>query len=380
MLLLWASQAAAQTLEAGPLRLKLIGRVQAQFSSTSVDEEALLAEGVGVTSAIPATLFETRRVRFGSELLYENWLTGKIELELGMARLNLRDVYVNLGIDSLFQLRIGQWKKPFSAMQLNSSSRWQVIERAVRIRGLQERYNAQDMEDVLSVFRGRVLFGDEHELLDVQGYLNFDLGAAVLGEKGPFSYQVGVFNGSGTDAVDDTDGKSVVARATVRPSSARPLVLGAALSTRELRLQTVQPTATAAGRIVKRDGAAYEVDLTWGDFRRPGLWLLAEATTGRNLAVSDSADNRNFRAAQAVASWFFPLSHERVEGWELAGRVSWGDPRSGLDGDEGLLLTPGLNLYFSGRNRVMLNWDVFNPSSNVFSTEHALRTQAQVYF
>jgi hypothetical protein len=43
-------------------------------------------------------------------------------------------------------------------------------------------------------------------------------------------------------------------------------------------------------------------------------------------------------------------------------RVSWGDPDGAVEGDEGVLLTPGFNVYFAGRNRLMLNWDVFVPA------------------
>lgn len=368
-----AAGANAQSLESGPLKLKLIGRVQSQFSTTSVAEDELLAEGRRPASPIPATLFETRRVRLGAELEFEKWVTGKIEAELAMARLFLRDTWVNLGFTPEFQVRLGQWKKPFSLLQLTSSTKWPIIERGVRIRGLSDRYAADDDQRVLTSFRGRMLFGEEQELLDVQGYQNFDLGAAVHGATGPLTYQVGVFNGAGSDATDDTNGKSLAGRLTARPWKASPLTFGAGLSTREFRLQS-------APAIETRGGSALEADVEWGDFRRKGFHLLAEVTRGRNLAVADTMDHENFVGGQAVAAWYAPLEHERIEGWEIAGRVSYGDPRQGLDGDEGTLFTPGLNLYFTGRNRIMFNWDVFKPSGSQFSTEHAFRAQFQVYF
>jgi hypothetical protein len=45
-----------------------------------------------------------------------------------------------------------------------------------------------------------------------------------------------------------------------------------------------------------------------------------------------------------------------------------------------MLLTPGLNLHFHGRNQLMLNWDWYLPQGDVFDTHHALRAQAQLYF
>ncbi|HSL72743.1 MAG TPA: hypothetical protein VK864_21000, partial [Longimicrobiales bacterium] len=162
-------------------------------------------------------------------------------------------------------------------------------------------------------------------------------------------------------------------RATAKLMESYPLTVGAGFSTREFRVSST-PT------IETRDGVAFEVDFELGDFRRKGLHLFGEVTTGRNLAIADGVDNENFLAAQGIATWFAPLENARVEGWELAGRLSWGDPRRGIEDDEAMLLTPGVNLYFSGRNRIMLNWDVLMPTGSAFSTEHVVRAQAQVYF
>lgn len=366
--LLLPAGVAAQAVEAGGLRLKLGGRMQAQWSTTSVDEAELIARGRRPSAAIPSSMFETRRVRLASELAYGDMVTGKIEAELGMARLFLRDVWMNLGIDPVFQLRFGQYKKPFSLMQLTSSSQWPMIERSVRIRGLTDQLLADDQDSVISTFRGRLVPGDEHELLDVFGYLNFDLGASVHGVLGRFGYHVGVFNGTGSDTNDDTNGKSIAGRATFRVLTSIPLTVGAGISTREHRV-------TSTPVILTVDGTAYELDFELGDFRRKGIHLLGEATTGTNLAADET-----FRAAQLIAAWFQPVEEARIEGWEIAGRVSWGNPDDSAEGDEGTLFTPGFNVYFTGRNRLMLNWDVYLPGGANFHREHALRAQAQVYF
>ena len=358
----------AQTLEAGPLKLKLGGRVQAQFSTTSVDEEELIAAGRRPLLPIASTMFETRRIRLQTDLEYGDMITGKIELEFGMARLQVRETYFNMRFDPALQFRFGQWKKPFSMLQLTSSTRWLLIERGVRIRGLNEALLANDRDSVLSVFRGNVIPGEHHDILERFGYLAYDLGAAIHGTVGAFGYQVGAFNGEGSDAIDQTNGKSIAARATYRLMESTPLTIGAGFSTREIRL-TNNPT------IQNRDGVAYEVDLELGDFRRKGLHIQAEATTGTNLAV-----DQTFKAAQLVTAWFQPVTGQKFEGWELAGRISYGDPIDDLDGDEGLLLTPGFNIYFTGRNRFMLNWDVYMPRGDNFENLHAFRAQAQVYF
>src|SRR5688500_7755592 len=98
--------ARAQTIESGALKVKLLGRVQTQFSTTSVDEAELLAAGRSPAVAIPASTFEARRIRFGAEVEYEKWLTGKIETELALARLLMRDAFLNMAFAPEVQFRV----------------------------------------------------------------------------------------------------------------------------------------------------------------------------------------------------------------------------------------------------------------------------------
>lgn len=370
-MVLMAMPLCAQTIESGDVKLKLLGRVQTQFSTTSVDEGDLIAAGRS-PAAIPSSMFETRRIRLGAEVEYEKWLVGKIEAELGMARLQIRDAFLNMAFSPKAQLRVGQFKKPFSMLQLTSSSAWPVIERGVRIRGLADALALGDSlaggTRALSRFQGTVLPGEQQELLEIQGYQSFDLGASLHGSLGAFGYHAGVFNGAGSDRPDDTDGKSWAARVTYKFGKQLPVTVGAAASHREIRTQS-RPV------ILTTDGTAFEADVEIGAFRRKGLHVLAEVSKGTSLAAEDA----DFFGAQTIVSYFAPLEHARFEGIELAGRVSHGDPSDVLDGDDGLLLTPGVNLYFHGRNRLMVNWD-FYLAGERFTDENAFRAQAQFYF
>ena len=370
-LLLGTSQLAAQTIDAGDVRLKLIGRIQSQFNTTSVAEAELLAAGADV-NPIPASTFEIRRLRFGAELEYQKWLTGKLELEYGMARLQMRDVYVNFGFDPRLNLRIGQFKKPFSLLQLHSSSMWPLIERGVRIRGLDALMELQNESaggpDLLGSFQGDAVLPEEQELLEVFGYQNFELGAALHGRFGAFGYSAGVFNGNGSDRAAETSDKSYAARVTYQLPIQVPVTLGSGLSHREYRVSGAPGVQTA-------DGTAYEFDIEIGAFRRAGLHLLGEVAFGTNLGADD-----DFLGSQAVLAYFQPIEGQRIDGIELAARASYGDPQRDLDDDSAWLFTPGVNLYFGGRNRLMLNWDFFDPSAQRFTSENALRAQAQLYF
>jgi hypothetical protein len=290
---------------------------------------------------------------------------------MGMARLQIRDAFLNMGFDPRFQLRVGQFKKPFSLLQLTSSSIWPVIERGVRIRGLSDVLALADSTAsgarVLSRFRGVLLAGEEQELLEQQGYQAFDIGASLHGRFGSFGYHVGAFNGAGTDRISETDKLGFAGRLTYKLPTELPLTVGAGFSNRTIRLTTT-PTIT-------RTGTAFEGDLEVGAFRRNGIRFIGEVTKGRNLGVTDD----DFFGAQGVLAFFHPLSGQRLEGLELAGRASYGDPQQDIGGDEAWLVTPGINLYFFGRNRLMFNWDLFLVGDR-FSNENALRAQAQFYF
>lgn len=357
-----------------PLKIKaqIIGRAQIQYSTSSVDEAELVAAG-RKPSAIPPLLFEIRRARMGANVSFNDWLTGEVDAEVAMARLAMRNVMINMKLRPEFEVRMGQFKKPFSLMELNSEMIWPLIERGARIRGLSDALALADSlagtPRALTTFRGGVVPGEEHGILNQLGYLSYDIGAMVHGRLGGFGYMLGAFNGEGNDRADTNGDKSFAARVSYQIGTDKPLVIAAAVSRRETRTQT-RPS------FVNADGTAYEVDFEYGKFRGKGLRLIGEVTTGENLAVADD----NFFGVQAIVVWFKPVSHKRVEGIELAGRASYGDPRKAMHGDEALLLTPGFNLYFMGKNRLMINWELYDTRGARFSNENALRIQAQFFY
>jgi hypothetical protein len=337
--------------------------MQFQFNTTSVEENE-----IGAPAQLANSSFETRRVRPAVQLTIDDWITGVVEPDLALGRLQIRQAWMNLGINRALELKFGQFKKPFSQIFLTSSLETSAIERGQRIRGLYEYLIEQDEaaggQPVISMLRGVPLVGEEHDLLDMQGYLAYELGVSAHGTLGAFDYDIGIFNGTGPDRRDENDGKSFAGRVRWRAPSEVPIAVAASASYRELEQFVTGPMI---------DGTAYMVDLEVGAFRRPGVHLLAEAVAGDNLAADEM-----FQAGQAMLSLFRPVSNPRLDGIEPVARVSWGDPNREVEGDEGVLLTPGFTLYFEGKNRLMFNWDVFVPSGDRFETRHALRAQAQL--
>ncbi len=325
VLALWAGRVAAQSAE---VSTKWIGGVQVQYNTTDVAGQ-------------PGAQFELRRARIGVELGAQDWITGKLDADIAAGSVVLKDVWVNLGMAPALQLRVGRFKRPFSAIALTGYSQLVMIERGVRIRGLP----------------GDAV-GEEYDLLNGSGYLGWDVGAAVHGSVGrTVRYSVGLFNGG-----DASKGPgAAAARLTWVPLAGRPLRLSAAASRQHV---------PGAG------GTAWEADLEWGAFRRPGLRLVSEIMAGDNLA--SPAEGKGMRGAQVQAAWYAPARRSRVQGLELAGRVSFGDPDTDVHGDDGWLLTPGFAVYFFERDRMQVNWDVYVPSASASGRRSALIVQLQL--
>ncbi len=341
----------AHAQDIGDVTIDLTGRIQYQFHTSSVS-------GADET-------FEFRRLRLGADIRVGETIRGFIEPDFSQADLEIKAAWIEYVIDPAFVVRAGQFKKPFSRVQLTSSLAYPAIERGLRIRGLAGAFDQVDLETgspVLSRLDGPLL-GEEQYLLDALGYQSYDMGVGVHGTLGAVGYEAGVFNGTGADALDEDGSKAVAARLTLAPLER--LELGAGVSRTDLAITGDDGT-----------GVAWELDVEWGGFREPGAHLIGELAFGDNIATGDD----DFLAAQAAAGWFAPLALGRIEGLEPVLRGSWGDPRRDVEEDAGLLLTPGINLYFHGRNRLMVNYDVFVPEGDRFETERSFKVQAQLHF
>ncbi len=361
--------AQAIELDGGP-KIRVTGRLQVQYNTSSLARDDAAPAG-----SIPFATFETRRARLGAQVELTDWITSEIEADLAQREVTLKNAFVDLAFDPRFGVRVGQFKKPFSLLELTSSTKILPIERGLRIRGLPESLLAAAGPEPTSRFfptlDGDPLLPEEQALLASLGYSGYDLGAELYGSLGRFGYRVGAFNGNGGNRGAGPGDQAYAARLTYAPLPGRPLTLGAAASYREF---IGNEAAEADGRAT-HGGTAFEIDAEWGAFRREGLHLMAEAALGNNLV-----EDGTFTGAQMIAAVFRPLENSRIEGIEPLFRVSYGNSSHGRAGDEGWLLTPGLNLYFAGRNRLMVNWELFAPGNERFRSANALRAQAQIHF
>ena len=329
LLLLAAAPAGAQgfTIASDSMRLTLGGRVQTLFSTTDAPGFA-------------ATEWSLRRVRLEANVRVNRLMSGKIQPEYAGSRVLLRDAFVRVELDPALHLVAGQAFRPFSLITQTSSTRILPIERGVRIRG---------------VAGAR----DHYSLLTELGYAERDAGLQAVGApRGAplgLSYAAGVFNGPLRGEVPSASSVQYAARVALRPAAAARV--GAAWSHRQF---VEDPGAT---RLVLRAGNAWEVDVDLGS-ERGGPRLVAEVAAGD----TDPFQGARFRAAQGWLAYRTGPVGSSVSAVEPLLRVSYGDPDAGggailPDVSGGTLVTPGVNLWLGGLNRVALNWDAWNPDT-----------------
>jgi hypothetical protein len=338
--LILATPAGAQgfTLVADSMRLTLTGRVQTIFNTTDVPGFA-------------STEWALRRVRLEANVRINRLVSGKISPEYAGSRVALRDAFMRIDFAPALQLVAGQAHRPFGTITPTGATRILPIERGVRIRG---------------VAGAR----DHHSLIAELGYAERDMGLQATGApRGAplgLSYAAGVFNGPLRGEAPNANSQQYAARLAIRPT---PRVrAGASWSRREF----VRDAGASVPEL--RGGVAWAGDLELGN-ERGGPRLVAEVAAGD----TDPFLGARFLAAQGWVAYRTGAVGESVSAVEPLLRVSYGDPDVNGAGrlpdvTGGVLVTPGVNVWLGGLNRVAVNWDAWRPD------EGAARSSLKVMF
>lgn len=326
-LLLLPALAAAQqegpVLKTGAVEISIGGRVQTQFNTTTVEDE-------------PATETILRRVRLEASVRVNDWVTGKVQPDFAGDRVRVKDAYLKLELDPALELLAGKAQRPFGLLTQTSSTVILPVERGLRIRGVDG--------------------WEEQSIVEELEYADRDVGFQVMGDvRGAplgLSYQAGWFAGPLQDAEGAEDSWQLAARVAVEPVP--DLTLGASWSRRHFGVFDAEDVV-----IDTEAGQAWALDVEYGGFD-PGLHLLGEAVMGD----FDPVTGAEFAGAQGWLAWRTGAVSERIAAVEPVLRVSWADPdRDDVGGiaPGGTLVTPGLNLYLGGKNRVMFDYDLWSP-------------------
>src|SRR5688572_24921688 len=157
---------------------------------------------------------ELRRMRITLDGDGGMGFTGRLQADFDSGRARIRDAFLDAALGKSAKIRVGQFKPPFNAVELESAKRLLLVERGNRIRGF--------TRPSVSTF-----LADAH-------YSARNRGIMAIGTSGRFTLQGGAWLGSG-EANGNDDGKEFGGRVDYRVLPRRdegiPLVVGAALIT-----------------------------------------------------------------------------------------------------------------------------------------------------
>ena len=341
---------------AGP-ELTFGGLVQTQFNTTDQDGPE-------------PTELTLRRVRLSANARLSPVLSGRIQAELANAAVGgsaeLNEAYALLELSPAVGVLVGKGGRPFGAIDATVAARLTPIERGARFRG------AEAVE----------LYG----VLESLAYAGRSVGVQVLGDVPGLpvglAYAAGYFTGSTGEEGTDADIRQLAARVQVSPVPG--LGVGLAVTNRAFGQgdpADLGPDGAAGARPAgeTRRGSGVALDVTVGEYGRPGVHGLVEVATG----TLDPFTDATFRAVQGWLAYrtggLGGATGGALVAVEPMVRVSAADARGPLDRADGVLLTPGLNLYGARNSRLALNLDVFVPSDGG-DTLVAFRSQVQIEF
>jgi hypothetical protein len=348
-------------LDGGGRTVTFGGLVQTQFNTSSAD---------GVADDTQLSL---RRVRLSANARVSPVVSGRIQAELANAAVGgaaeLNEAYVLVQPTPAVGLLVGKGGRPFGIVDATTAATLVPIERGAR-------------------FRGAEAVG-QYRALEALAYAGRSVGVQVLGEVEGLpvglAYAAGYFTGSTGEEGGDADVRQLAARLQLQPAPG--VKVGLAATSRAFAADDAPglgggPFGEARGADPAGDtrrGAGYAVDAEVGDYGRPGFHALGEVAVG----TLDPFRDLDFRTAQGWVAYRFGTG-SGADGLLVAVeplfRASVADVDGPLGAAEGLLLTPGLNLYAAENTRLALNLDVFVLADDGRETLVAGRAQAQIAF
>ena len=328
--------AMAQEIRArGGSTVTLGARIQAQYEASSSDDT-------------PSSFF-IRRAWVTMDGRLNDLVSARAQFNIDGA--SVLEAYLELTPSDALQVQLGQFKKGMSYFWLVPNAWLPIIERDARVTGVD---HCPGVDSVCS-------FGRLTGALGLDNYEPGILAQGRLGER--FGYRFTLTNGEGIGNKDVNDGKSASGQLSVFPAGNTRVSAYFALD------ETLNMQRETMG--VPAYGAEVEVG-TWLD----GPHLIANGLRGRNWKLNDDA---KFSAFQLMAFWYLPFAPEsRFAAIEPMLRVSWVDSgAANPDKVTGTVVTPGVMVYFVGRNGISTNVDFYTSGER---SDWSLKVQAFAFF
>lgn len=254
----------------------------------------------------PKAAFDLRRARLAFDLQPMWWLAAQLDADVSKVPM-VKDAYVDVGPGELLRVRVGQFKTPYSRIELTSSGRLPLVD------------------------RGLV----NQELTIAAGFGGRDRGLMVHGSIASLGYAVAIHNGTATqDEVDD--GKDVGARLTYKPARVLELGVSGGYLLRNARVVGVVPRRFASGGV---------------DLR---LRLARLEVVGEALYAQDPLVANDVRKLAGIA--YAVVRGPKVSGVSIrpVAKVEILDQNVQANRDQARALGLGLNLHFAKALRLMV--------------------------
>lgn len=351
------------------MQLEFSGRLQFQLQTTSC-RDATPAATSACTAEAPGLDMFLRRARLSLEATIDERLTLKLEPDFSdVDEVSLKDAWGRYAFGGGLAVKAGHFKRPFDGFHLTSSSHL-PFERAVVVPGV--------LSARLASYSG---------LTKASGLSDRDIGFTLEGSpgEGPVSFWLGAFTGgSESSAGDSNTEKQFIGRVQVAlDAGASPLELAAAVAASDAPY-------TATDGVTEADYYTnFELWAERGGWDRPGLLVQAGLVLGDNPRLDEAGGSYDPLSGDEFASlltWQGVVAYrvatpgtEWLDGVTPFIRVSYGDPSDAED-DEVTSFTPGLALFFHGRNRLALTWDVASFAADAVDTENSFTAQMQFHF
>jgi hypothetical protein len=340
-----------------------------------------------------------RRFYLEADVQIARNIRAKMELNATRRAVNLEDAWVDVGLGRFLTWRVGQEKKPVERQELVSSSLYPTVERGAQVAGMRN--------------QGLV---SENNFLTAAGFTSHDIGSSLEMHTAdsaavPVSLRVGVWTGQGKDNPEVNNAKTFGARLQVSPIA--NLSLGASFVSHDDPISVTVGSGATATKVFAADSAgrshAFGLDAEWGRaeadsaLRGSAKWrlhVIADASFGREgragaftstlaglRATAPAAGfSPGFRTLHLVGEYRMPLGGMGA----LAGigpvlRIDRTEPDTGNEVSS-TVITPGVNLYFTSRAWLMVNYDVITPGDRLDlgrgagESVHSFKTMLRILF
>lgn len=354
--------------KSGAMELTFNGRVQVQAGTSSCSEYPV-PDDSACEEQVPASDLFLRRVRLTVSGKINDQIDFRIQPDYNKVQeLSLKDAWGRFTFSKALRLKAGHFKRPFDGFVLVSSTQTLTVERELAIRGI---------DGLLAP--NLTSFTTEFDLSDR------DVGVELSGSTndGIFSYWVGGFTGNSDLKFQDTNAsKQFVGRGQLK--------LG--LGPKDLKIAAAAAATDASYESLTEGMQSkyyydYEVFAEWGDFGGGPHAQMGfvfgdnplQNAAGGDIDLEAGEDFASMAAWQTIVGWKFPVGSGNMA-IEPVFRLSWADANTDLDNTEVWGFTPGVQIFFYGRNKLALNWDIANPTYDGLRSENSFKARVQFHF